>query len=91
MWARSGRELFYLEGRKVMSVAIRPGQAFGFSPPELLFEDTHLHDGQPPTFDVAADGRFLMIKSTSQQEPFTQPFTVVINWVDELERRLTTR
>jgi hypothetical protein len=29
-----------------------------------------------------------MIKATGQMEPFTQPFTVVVNWTDELERRL---
>jgi hypothetical protein len=91
VWARNGRELFYLEGSKMMSVAIRPGRAFGFSQPELLFQDTHAHDGQPPTFDVAADGRFVMIKPTGSIDPFMQPFTVVINWIDDLERRLQTR
>ena len=91
VWARDGRELFYLEGNKLMAARIVAGQTFSVATPELLFESAHMHDGQPPTYDVSADGRFIMIKSSGTVEPFTQPFTVVINWIDELERRIGAR
>ena len=38
VWARNGRELFYLEGTKMMSVTIDAGQAFNFKPPVVLFD-----------------------------------------------------
>ncbi len=47
--------------------------------PALLFESNYVHGGQPPSYDVAADGRFLMIKSANAQAPAT-PITIVLNW-----------
>ena len=35
------------------------------------------HNGQPPSYDVAADGRFLMIKPTGETDA---PISVILNW-----------
>src|SRR5262249_19686949 len=37
-WSRSGRELFYLEGQKMMVVNINSGADLTLSPPRFLFE-----------------------------------------------------
>jgi Tol biopolymer transport system component len=79
VWGRGGRELYYLEGNKLMFVALDTRSAFNFKPPSLLFESSYLHGGQPPSYDVAADGRFLMIKSARLQTA-AAPVTVVLNW-----------
>ena len=79
VWARSGRELYYLEGNKLMSVAIEARSDFNFKPPTLLFESNYLRGGQPPSYDIASDGRFVMIKSASGQTAGT-PITVILNW-----------
>jgi Tol biopolymer transport system component len=89
VWARNGRELFYIEGRKVMSVAVNAGSTFDFKPATTLFEAVYMLNGQPPSYDVAADGRFLMIKQNG--EPAAPTMVVVLNWFDELKRLVPTR
>jgi Tol biopolymer transport system component len=77
MWSRNSRELYYLEGSKLMSVAIEPGNEFNFKPPTFLFEFRYQRSSQPPSYDVAADGRFLVIKPVTTA-PAT--ITVISNW-----------
>jgi Tol biopolymer transport system component len=79
VWAKNGRELYYLEGNKLMSVAVEARADFNFKPPALLFENNYVRGGQPPSYDVAADGRFLVIKSATAQAA-TSPITVILNW-----------
>jgi serine/threonine-protein kinase len=77
VWAKNGRELYYLEQNKMMSVAVSAGTPFNFKPATLLFESRYQHAGQPPSYDVAADGRFLMIKPAP---PELSSFNVLLNW-----------
>ena len=37
-------------------------------------------------YDVAADGRFLMVQPVEPEQPATE-INVVLNWFDELKRR----
>ena len=41
-------------------------------------------------YDVAPDGRFLMIKPGAEEQAPAR-LNVVLNWVDELARRVPTR
>jgi Tol biopolymer transport system component len=84
VWARNGKELYYLEGRNMMSVAVDAGAAFNFKPAMRLFESTYTRDQQPPSYDVAADGRFVMIKPDSSGKI---PITVILNWQERLSAR----
>ena len=84
VWARNGKELYYLEGRNMMSVAVEAGAAFNFKPAVRLFESTYARDQQPPSYDVAADGRFVMIKPDSSGKT---PITVILNWQERLSAR----
>ncbi len=79
VWARHGRELYYLEDTSMMAVAIDTTAGFDFEPPTRLFESRFGHFNQPPSYDVAPDGRFIMITSTG--EP---PFSVILNWTELL-------
>jgi serine/threonine-protein kinase len=83
VWARDGRELFYLEGNKLMAVAMDAKTDFNFKPPTLLFEYRYRRSSQPPSYDVAADGRFLIIKQASVTQP---PIEVITNWAQNVGR-----
>ena len=90
VWSRDGEELYYLNGDKMMAVAISAGpEQLSFDPPETLFEANYGTDAQPPAYDVAADGRFLMLE---QQETAAtrQGINVVLNWFEELKERVPT-
>lgn len=87
VWGRNGRELFYLQSDRLMAVGVGAQASFTFTPPAQLFETRHRRGGQPPSYDVAADGRFLMLKSPTDQA-VTAHFVVVLNWIEELRRRV---
>jgi serine/threonine protein kinase/Tol biopolymer transport system component len=94
VWARNGRELFYLDALKqqIMAVPIQSAAEFRFSPPVALFNTAEfVFLPQPPSYDIAADGRFLMIESMGRRQPGTRPLTVVLNWTEELKRATAGR
>jgi hypothetical protein len=72
VWARDARELelFYRQGSEMLSVRIGPD---GRPRQEAtrLFERDYFSSGGPAIvhFDVAADGRFLMVKPLENQTP----------------------
>ena len=81
-WSRDGRELFYITGDAVASVAIRPDGSFGA--PRTLFDRTNFFfDAREfGSYDTSPDGkRFLM----SQRDPGSVPrrLNVILNWADE--------
>ncbi len=87
VWAKDGRTLFYLEGDRLMSVRVHAGSAtrFAYDSPVRIAENTFLRWGQPPSFDVATDGRLLMLSPLPPAPP--APIEVIVNWPD----RVTTR
>ena len=57
---------------------------FNFTPPTPLFEYRYRRSSQPPSCtDVAADGRFLVIKQASVTQP---PIEVITNWAQNVGR-----
>ncbi len=90
MWARSGKELFYRSGDKMMAVDINAEPTFTHGTPQLLFEGEYLSIGTRAAYDVTPDGRrFLMIKESEDVLTVTQ-LNVVLNWFEELKRLVPT-
>jgi serine/threonine-protein kinase len=95
LWARNGRELFYLvEPGRLMAVPIQPGSTFAAGNPQVVFEGQY----GPPlqrngrTYDVSPDGqRFLMIKEGAAGETSVPQLVVVLNWFEELKRLVPTK
>ena len=55
------------------------------APPQLLFEGPFLtSDTSGAGYDVAADGRFLMVRPVEPEQAITQ-INLVLNWFNELE------
>jgi len=82
VWARNGRALFYRNGDAMMGVPIQTLPSFSPGRARLLFRRM-----SPYPFDVARDGRFLMIEDLPA--PALGPLTVALNWHAELKRRLS--
>ena len=92
VWAKNGRELFYREGNKMMAVEITTQPTFRAGTPTLLFEGQYWHqEGMlRADYDITSDGqRFLMVKEGEQEERPRQ-INVVLNWFEELKRRVPT-
>ena len=90
MWARSGEELFYRNGDKMMVVDIAAEPTFTYGTPRLLFEGDYGSFGARRMYDVTADDeRFLMVK-TSQEGAGVSHLAVTLNWFEELKRLAPT-
>ena len=89
LWSRNGRELFYRNGDRMMAVDIQTQPAFKAGTPRMLFERGGYLGGTGPDHDISPDGqRFLMIKQTEQAETALTQINVVLNWFEELKRRV---
>ena len=89
VWARSGRELFYRKGNRLMAVPVDTRMGFVPGKPTQLFEGRYFDAGGAgsPTYDVSPDGeRFVMIR-TSGETAATNQVNVVMGWSNELTRR----
>ncbi len=94
VWPRSGGELFYRAGNKMMVVAVVTSSQFKASAPRQLWEGTYSEGtgascGMPgvssSNYDVSADGRrFLMVRD-EDQNVFATKVIVVLNWVEQLK------
>lgn len=87
VWARSGRELFYRAGDKILSVAIDSSAGFKASSPRVVVAGQSRLETVTllPTFDVSSDGqRFVLIKSEQEQSPTR--LNIVVNWSSELQQ-----
>jgi serine/threonine-protein kinase len=95
VWARSGKELFYLDGTNALTaVSVHTAPTFSADSPTKLFNGRYFFDPVGRSYDVSPDGqRFLMIKNTaSGDQTSTLPsMVVVLNWVEELKRLVPTR
>jgi serine/threonine protein kinase/Tol biopolymer transport system component len=91
MWAPNGRELFFLNGNRMMAADVELGSAFNAGTPRVLFEmplaETAPDD--PSRYAVTPDAqRFLVLTTAAEQKgaDSTPPITVVLNYAQALKR-----
>ena len=95
LWAPDGRELFYLNGLRLMVVSIQSDPTFGAGNPGVLFESQYFAGDDAAaagrTYDIAPDGqRFLMIKDNAGSDDTSTPAQIILvqNWFEELRQRV---
>jgi hypothetical protein len=89
LFSRDGKELFYRNGDRMMAVRILSTDGkFEVSKPEVLFEgrfQSGTMGGSPGlNYDVAADGRFVMIREEESRGGTS--LHVVLDWFEDLKR-----
>ena len=92
-WSRDGDELFFRRtgSWEMMGVAVATEPTFSAGNPEPLFEaPSYLFmdpaGGRTPPWDVAKDGRFLMVKEEASLNGTAGTIVVAQNWAEELKR-----
>jgi len=92
LWARNGRELFYVTAVGLMTVPIETTTAFSIGKARKLLDDRYFFGSvyfQGRTYDISPDGRrFLMIKPVAEvgDDSSNSQVVVVLNWTEELKR-----
>jgi eukaryotic-like serine/threonine-protein kinase len=85
-WRRDGKELFYIEGKRLMAVDVKTdGQIFESGVPKPLFDVSLEVEGRRTHYQVTGNGQkfLLVVPLGSKQAP---PITVVTNWAAGLKR-----
>jgi serine/threonine-protein kinase len=87
-------EILYRSGDRVMAARVDASQTLTVAKPSVLFEaprpHAFLNDNWNGDWDVSSDGqRFVMVEVPSDATPPAN-LNVVINWFEELKRRVAT-
>jgi hypothetical protein len=77
----------------MMAVAVEAGAELSFHAAVELFTEPSLYRDpsvSSHTYDVARDGRFLMIRRSQSTTDAAAPASIVVveNWLEELQQRL---
>lgn len=84
-WSRNGRELFFKSGGQLMAVPVPPGPAFLPGDPRPLFSVAGFRAARNrPQYDVAPDGRFVMIRQSGR----VSGVVYAEHWFAELQARV---
>ncbi len=87
-WSRDGKELFYVEGERLMVVGVSTEGEFSATSPAGLFEHPALRrNSHLPTYDVSADGRRFILPEQVGAEATETKIRVVQNWFAEFKDR----
>jgi len=90
LWSHDGRELFFgsPDGRQMFAVAVQSGTTLIAGRPQVLFESAMFVAPGGRPYDLAPDGRFLIIRSgEADAGGATAPQIVVVqHWFEELKR-----
>jgi Tol biopolymer transport system component len=85
VWSRDGSHLYYRNGDKMMAVDITTQPDFKATSPRFLFVGQYeFTDTGRSGYDVAEDGRFLMVQPVEPEQPATQ-INLVLHWFEELK------
>ena len=86
-WSRNGRELFFKSGGQMMAVSVAEGPALDVGDPHPLFPLAGYRTARNrQQYDVAPDGRFLMIRDPRPGE--AAPVVYAPGWLAELRAAL---
>jgi serine/threonine-protein kinase len=84
-WARNGRELYFKSRGQLMAVSVPPGPTFAPGDPHPLFSLAGFRAARNrPQYDVAPDGRFVMIREAGT----AGTLVYAEHWFDELRAKL---
>ncbi|MEP6744768.1 MAG: hypothetical protein ABJB33_04675, partial [Gemmatimonadota bacterium] len=92
LWGRNGRELFFLRADNTMMavpVSFVPTLHIGELRPLFRREGqlSQISSGWYTPWDVAADGRFIMVRGVDEGQLAVTPLIVVENWFEELKTK----
>ena len=93
VWARSGRELFYLDASNTLTAVPveTSGSTFSAGKPAKVFDARYSTPLPPRSYDVSPDGkRFLMLKDSAAGDPNAARASMVVveHWFEELKQRV---
>jgi dipeptidyl aminopeptidase/acylaminoacyl peptidase len=88
-WSRTGREIFVRRLGDVVRIPIQTTPGLVVGKPEQIFKDEFVGATYgPPDYDVTADGQRLLTIKVADSERAPLPIRFIVNWFDEINRRV---
>ena len=89
VWAADGGQLFYRNQNRMMAVEITTEPELRIGEPVELWERPYFSQELFATnYDVAPDGRFLMLGLPESDALRLTTINVVVNWFSEVQERM---
>jgi len=80
-WRGDGRELIFVKGDLgLMSVDVKPGPSFEFTPPKPLFNPDDAQINGPSNYAVTTDGQRFLMRVSAPASTIGEQIYVVLNW-----------
>ena len=80
-WRGDSKELIFVsEDHGLMSVDVKPGPSFEFTPPKPLFNPDDAQINGPSNFAVTSDGRRFLMRVSAPAPAAGEQIYVVLNW-----------
>ena len=77
----AGKELIFgSEAHGLMSVDVKPGPSFEFTPPKPLFNPDDAQINGPSNFAVTSDGRRFLMRVSAPAPAAGEQIYLVLNW-----------
>lgn len=92
LWARNGRELFYLEPgspARMMTVPVQTETTFEYQTPRALLDWPYFGGTEGRAYDASFDGeRFLTVVAIETKNTPLPQINIVLNWLKELNQQV---
>jgi serine/threonine-protein kinase len=85
VWSRDGRTLYYRQGDALIAAAVSATPTFAVQSRRQLFVGPYEASGPHATYDVAPDGKHLLMLKAREDRA---PVVMVLNWAAEVRARL---
>jgi len=86
VWSRSGRELFFRQGKKMMAAGVTAAPRLSIGRPVVLFEGDFARGPGLPGYDVSIDDqRFLVVRGPGSSG--ANELAVVLDWFEEVRHK----
>jgi Tol biopolymer transport system component len=84
-WHRNGKEIFFLNGGKIMSAEVN-GSGSTFEPGKVKLHFDPLSVGAINVRDISDDGQSILVEIPRSRQSAT-PLTLIVNWDAELKKK----
>jgi serine/threonine-protein kinase len=84
LWSRDGRELFYRNGNKLISVAVETDSVFRKGSQEVVLEGDYNPIDNKANYDIHPDGEYFVLFKRPEA---AAGLIIVLNWFEELLQR----
>ncbi len=93
LWAHDGTRLFYRRPDAVVAVSVTSGPTLVVGTADVLVQGAYdrAAGAGAPNYEVARDGRFLMVRRNEVTSTADTRIDIVVNWFTELAARLRTK